>query len=281
MLKLHREYQSLTPDQFARLFKKSKHLRNNIEVMIEDLKFISHPISCSEMEDGNKDLITQFNVILIMLRKQALQRILSRHFLHISSIQNPNDVCYQNIHQLISIPEHHLCKILELFSMSLYFEERRSNYVSEQIQIMMIEHEERSEDSKIIKEETTISMKSLSLLSKDRSSISSTRERSESSVLRMEITTSTSTRERSNTKDSVIPAPVNMQSVSPESSTNPIQSSETQVAFGETSANAMSVSLLLMKRKLRVSSLANELRLLYHQLVGKSSDVFSFDVDVV
>ena len=44
------------------------------------------------------------------------------------------------------------------------------NYVSEQVKMMMIEHEEKSEDSKIIKEEI-ISMKHLSISSKDRSSI--------------------------------------------------------------------------------------------------------------
>lgn len=287
LLKLHREYQSLTPDQLARLFKKSKHLRNSLEVMIEDLKFISYPISCSEMEDANKDVITQFNIILIMLRKQALQRILSRHFLHISSIQNPNDICYQNIHQLTSISETHMSKILELFSMSLYYEERRVNYVSEQVQLMMIEHEEKSEDSKIIKEEVLIpSIKHLSISSKDRSSFSS-RERSESNVVRMEVTspqtTTLTTRERSNTKDSVVAAPVNLAS-SESSANHPGPSSETQVAFGETSANAMSVSLLLTKKKLRVSTLANELRLLYHQLVGmlllfKSNKLFIMTID--
>ena len=267
-MKLHREYQSLTPDHFARFFKKSKYLQGCLEVTIEDLKYISYPLSCSELEDINKDLITQFNVILIILRKQALQRILSRHYLQISSIQNPNDICYQNIHHLVSISDHHLCKVIELFSMSLLHEEKKSNYVSEQVKLMMIEHEEKSEDSKIIKEEV-LTIKSLSISSKERSSISS-RERSESSVTKVEMTTQNIiTRERSSTKDSVIIPPISIPNTPSESTNNPTPSADNQITYGETSANAMNITLLLMKKKLRVSTLANELRLLYHQLIGK------------
>lgn len=88
LIQFHEDYLSLSPDNFAKLFRPKAPLFNKIlELSIDDLHYISYPCPCSDelkerallhpsYQANNIDVITLFNVIIVTVRDSALKRVL-------------------------------------------------------------------------------------------------------------------------------------------------------------------------------------------------------------
>jgi hypothetical protein len=110
-----------------------------LEVTIDDLEYVSHPIGCAEndllqttsVSEGvtqfNSDSITQFNVIIAVARENAVRRILARGANEVhSSVQDPMAVALGiNKHFLFPPDRNILRTVVERYSMALLLEEKR------------------------------------------------------------------------------------------------------------------------------------------------------------
>ena len=265
------------------------------------------PTSSQEGEgvtaDGG-DHIAQFNVILTVIRESVLQRLLSR------CRGNAEDTAF-----LLSQQDHHLyCSaegasnlrsLMEMFAMGLLHEERRSSYVARQVKIMIScellllptptnTHQNASSSSSstaVPSQEGNPSSFSpnsrndfvspklpseVNLVARDRSVSNavlasfSSRDRAESSTA--------GGRDRSYSNATIhetTPLPIS----NAMSSSYLTHATENQVTVGLRSAEAISHSLFIMETKLRQSTLANELRTFYHDLVGETNSIIFVTVN--
>lgn len=88
VLKFHEDYLSITPDNFARLFRPKAQLFNKIlELSIDDIHYISYPCPCiddintAELYNNTStvaDVISLFNVIIAVVEEDALNRVLDQ-----------------------------------------------------------------------------------------------------------------------------------------------------------------------------------------------------------
>jgi len=88
ILQFHQDYLSITPDNFARLFRPKAQLFNKIlEISIDDIHYISYPCPCiddtnSTEVSGNTsamaDVISLFNVIIAVVEEDALKKVLDQ-----------------------------------------------------------------------------------------------------------------------------------------------------------------------------------------------------------
>lgn len=268
LLKLYHDYQSLSPDNFARLFKRKKNASSSqlLEVAIDDLKYISHPIACGET---GSDRITQFNIIATVVRSSAIARLLSRCTdLQQSSIRNPLTTSLGfNQLPLFTVDHNVLAQVVELFSHALYHEERKNGYVSRQVKVMTSDEPRVPPDYDLSPPNKPPGTEPLPF-----TPTASTRERAASTLPIATSTTSSISRDRS---ESTAPShlAISFDGVTPTSSAHgsapKLEAAvpETQPGSGSTSLTSFSECLAMMEHRLQTSSLANELRHFYHALL--------------
>ena len=85
LLKFHRDYLSLSPDNFAKLFRPKAALFNKVlELTIDDLHYISFPCPCSDELSSDSslptstDVITLFNVVIATVRESSMKALLAK-----------------------------------------------------------------------------------------------------------------------------------------------------------------------------------------------------------
>lgn len=170
LLAFHQDYLSLSPDNFAKIFRPKAALFNKIfELTIDDVHYISYPCPCVEKGEensieynnlsSNNDVITLFNVVIATVRESAMKRVLGEaytRFFNTSSNKNTktyirkdftNDAnisgtdpvaITMGLSNSISIlSTSTIRKVVESFSKALLVQEKRHRYVSRQVAIML------------------------------------------------------------------------------------------------------------------------------------------------
>jgi hypothetical protein len=111
LARLHKEYLSMSPDNFAKLFRPKAPMCNKIlEFVIDDLHYFSYPVPCTEEASvegsaaggignpvrnsssgsgagGSKsDIISLFNVVIVTIKRSALVRVLQLKLLNLQAL---------------------------------------------------------------------------------------------------------------------------------------------------------------------------------------------------
>eukprot|EP00596_Hydrurales_sp_CCMP1899_P003461 CAMPEP_0119037084 /NCGR_PEP_ID=MMETSP1177-20130426/5198_1 /TAXON_ID=2985 /ORGANISM="Ochromonas sp, Strain CCMP1899" /LENGTH=873 /DNA_ID=CAMNT_0006997833 /DNA_START=22 /DNA_END=2640 /DNA_ORIENTATION=+ len=162
LLKFHEEYLSLSPDNFAKLFRPKASLFNKIlELTIDDLHYISFPCPCSDELSTDTsiqtatDVISLFNIVVVTVRESAMKKL--------EAIPGTNSTNYQkrknySQHEMtgldpvavaLGLQSHTqavrpkvLRRIVETVSCALLNQEKRNRYVSKQVALMLRLQEE-------------------------------------------------------------------------------------------------------------------------------------------
>ena len=172
LLAFHQDYLSLSPDNFAKIFRPKAALFNKIfELTIDDVHYISYPCPCVEKGEentidsnlsSNSDVITLFNVVIATVRESAMKRVLGEEYTRFfnttstssssgtktyikKDFTNSNNISgsdpvaitmgLSNSISILSIST--IRKVVESFSKALLMQEKRHRYVSRQVAIML------------------------------------------------------------------------------------------------------------------------------------------------
>lgn len=74
LLKYHSEYLSITPENFAKLFRPKLAICSQvIELTINDLYYISFPCPCPATNDDNSRIISLFNIVITTVKLKNIQ----------------------------------------------------------------------------------------------------------------------------------------------------------------------------------------------------------------
>lgn len=159
LIKLYKEYFSLSQENFAKLFRSKNSLCHKVlELSIGDLSFISYPCPCHSDEDhstdtnvtrsahgesSNQEVITFFNVVITSVSLKTLVK-LDRNFIYkcqtkFSSISGEDPIAaamglkgrYNNLCQQT------LRRLIEVISNCLLQQEKKSKYVSSEVFLLL------------------------------------------------------------------------------------------------------------------------------------------------
>mmetsp|Transcript_22496 Transcript_22496/g.32851 ORF Transcript_22496/g.32851 Transcript_22496/m.32851 type:complete len:723 (+) Transcript_22496:106-2274(+) len=145
-LKFHKDYLALSPDNFARLFRPNHSMFNKVlDLVIDDLQYVSLPIPCQrdpQLLSGDDpditDDITMFSVIISTVREGAIAKAQSKprptgrrqpgedpvaELLGLGNGRNP-----------LSIAVLH--RVVESFARALHHQEKRAGYVSKEVSLI-------------------------------------------------------------------------------------------------------------------------------------------------
>lgn len=171
LLGFHKDYVSLSPDNFARLFRPKAAMFNKVlEIIIDDLHYISYPTPCSEelsdiADSSGTNVISLFNIVIASVRESSLRR-------HSSFINNNNNNSNNNgsvsdkskfrkpgldpIASVLGLQKDPIApspevirSILSRLSRALLEQEKKQRYVSKQV-AKMLTILERTSTSKAI-----------------------------------------------------------------------------------------------------------------------------------
>ena len=158
LLKFHRDYLSLSPDNFAKLFRPKAALFNKVlELTIDDLHYVSFPCPCSDELSSDSsvatstDVITLFNVVIATVRESTMKALLAKTKpSHGSSARRDGGTMVKvgvdpvavalglggNSYQGVPQPKL-LRRVVETVSRALLHQEKRNRYVSKQVTQML------------------------------------------------------------------------------------------------------------------------------------------------
>ena len=158
LLKFHRDYLSLSPDNFAKLFRPKAALFNKVlELTIDDLHYVSFPCPCSDELSSDSsvststDVITLFNVVIATVRESTMKALLAKTKpSHGSTIRRDDGAAIKvgvdpvavalglvgNSFQGVPQPKL-LRRVVETVSRALLHQEKRNRYVSKQVSQML------------------------------------------------------------------------------------------------------------------------------------------------
>ena len=153
LLRFHDEYLSLTPDQFAKIFRPKAALFNKLlEIEIGDLQYVSFPTNCvddslafSPIEsdsDSYANNISMFNVVVALVKQSAFQRLQLSSNIDFNRLGNKSGIDpvagvlgLQDNYSRVSIES--VRKVVENFSKALLVQEQRYRYVSKEVMLML------------------------------------------------------------------------------------------------------------------------------------------------
>ena len=158
LLKFHRDYLSLSPDNFAKLFRPKAALFNKVlELTIDDLHYVSFPCPCSDELSSDSsvatstDVITLFNVVIATVRESTMKAILAKTKpSHGSSTRRDGGAMFKAGVDPVAValglsgdssqgvPQPKLLRrVVETVSRALLHQEKRNRYVSKQVSQML------------------------------------------------------------------------------------------------------------------------------------------------
>lgn len=152
---LHRDYLSISSEQFAKFFRPKNSLINKIsEVTIDDLTFVSYPCVCTRDEilttispdELQTVSISLFTIVITIVRQHVMKKLERKYYckdhesgtLHkgsTGSLQDPLALVLGL--EYLSVSNQEVKRVVELVSRSLLREERRHLYVTKQVGIMI------------------------------------------------------------------------------------------------------------------------------------------------
>ena len=166
LLRFHNEYLSLTPDQFAKIFRPKSSLFNRpLEIIIGDLHYISYPMNCLDeqqayqveaINDPDKNTITMFNVVVTMVKENSLRRVQQISNINFDKLSkkagvNPLAILRGLYDNYARVDLCSIKRVVENFSKALLFQEKRSFYVSKEVNMMLLVLEQRLSRGKLLK----------------------------------------------------------------------------------------------------------------------------------
>ena len=175
LLRFHKEYLSLSPENFARLFRPKSSLSNEVlELFVDDLHYVCFPCSCADEGEvkgvnesnqptasassssssssssstavsgaegaGQSVRITFFNLVVAQVRQSSMDRVKGKVYERdIPTGQDPVAAILglHDEHFFQPLPSSSLRLAVERFSKALQHEERRARYVSRQVSLML------------------------------------------------------------------------------------------------------------------------------------------------
>jgi hypothetical protein len=155
--KFHKEYLSISPDNFAKLFRPRPSFNNKIlELRIDDILYIGFPCPTPHDDVAKTDggIITMFNVVISCIRGNALRQIRSKQTekIHPRVAIGEKEKTYRFADPIAlamglklspsDLSFDTLKEVLESFSRSLLQQEQRYRYVTKQVSLMLRVQEE-------------------------------------------------------------------------------------------------------------------------------------------